>query len=39
MFGKDLKDLAGIASQDGEAVALCETCGWIIVDNDGKRLY
>lgn len=47
MFGKDFGDLAHAGARDltqeelnkGEGwVVLCEGCGWITVDNEGKRI-
>ena len=35
LWGEDDGDFADLG--DGVAV-LCETCGWIKVDNNGKRL-
>lgn len=42
MFGGDTRDLAGVVTEEefkngavGEV--LCETCGWIYVDHNGKR--
>ena len=38
MWGKDTGDLAGICEEDEIAIVLCEGCGYIQVDKDGKRL-
>lgn len=38
LFGHDTKDLAGIARPGHLAMVLCEGCGFIIVDEDGKRV-
>ena len=42
-FGKDLRDLAGLISPEEVkegygAVTICEDCGPIRVDQDGKRM-
>jgi hypothetical protein len=37
-FGKDTRDLAGLCAENEEALVLCEHCGVIIVDHNGKRL-
>lgn len=39
VFGEDMRDLAGLnpdASITDKAGVLCEGCGWIVVDNEGK---
>ena len=43
MWGRDVRDLAGLISiEDVEkgmgAVVLCESCGIILVDHNGKRI-
>lgn len=43
MFGKDFGDLADLLdpeeyTEDIGALALCESCGPIVVDIDGKRM-
>ena len=38
LFGEDFGDLAKIALPDGEAYVLCEGCGYIVVDREGKRV-
>lgn len=37
VFDKDFKELAGQCKEDEFVWALCEGCGWIMVDSDGKR--
>lgn len=38
MFGKDMQDLAGLTLPSPGAMVLtvCESCGWVWVDKDGK---
>lgn len=31
-------DFAGFAPEGGQAGVLCEGCGWIVVDREGKRV-
>lgn len=43
MFGRDCRDLANLMppenyTADEGAGALCECCGYIVVDVDGKRM-
>ena len=43
LLGEDFRDLAYIVSEEqylrGKAAnVLCEGCGWIVVDHNGKRL-
>jgi hypothetical protein len=38
LFGKDFGDLAGVAPKGGVANLLCERCGWIYVDETGKKV-
>lgn len=37
-FGVDTKDLAGLCKPGYMASALCEGCGFIWVDENGKRI-
>lgn len=41
LFGKDSKDLARPDAEhpDSKFPALCENCGWIVIDKDGKCLH
>ena len=36
-LGEDFRDLACVAEGNAARV-LCEGCGWIVVDNNGKRI-
>jgi len=38
MFGKDTKDLAGLCDEGTMVWVLCETCGYIWVDENGNRI-
>lgn len=38
LFGKDMHDFAGICKKGEMAAVLCEGCGYIWVDSNGKRL-
>jgi hypothetical protein len=38
MFGKDTGDMAGLCGDGEMAQVLCETCGYIWVNKNGKRL-
>jgi hypothetical protein len=38
VFGEDMKDLAGLCQEDEMAQVLCEGCGYIWVDKDGKKI-
>jgi hypothetical protein len=38
MFGKDTEDFAGECSEDQMVQVLCEGCGVIWVDKNGKRI-
>ena len=38
MFGEDFKDFASDINDDQMRQALCEGCGFIWVDKDGKRI-
>ena len=37
LFGEDFRDLASNLRRRG-AYVLCEGCGWIVVDHNGKRI-
>ena len=37
-FGEDFGDLVCVAPECNAARVLCEGCGWIVVDNNGKRI-
>jgi len=38
MFGEDTKDLANIAREGEAAHVLCESCGYIWVDSEGRKV-
>ena len=38
MFGEDFRELAGLCKEDECCVALCEGCGFIYVDFEGKKI-
>ncbi len=37
-FGEDYGDMKGLCEEDECAVVLCEGCGFIYVDSDGKKI-
>jgi RNase P subunit RPR2 len=38
MFGKDMKDMADLCGEGNMILVICEGCGWIYVDNNGKKI-
>ena len=38
VLGEDTKDMAGICGEGQMVRVLCEHCGYIWVDNNGKRV-
>lgn len=38
IFGRDSRDLANLCGASGMTEALCEGCGWVYVNSEGKRV-